>query len=204
MDRVVSFKEDSNNTEIDEALESVQNIVNKLTCDDIKFLVELGNKRKTQEKDGCADPVFWMIEDEKNVYCEDGEYYEFYDDGEVIYSTYNNNTKEDLEEFKEWFLDNKICSEYDKECLKDVEDDDDLFEWIDDGCIQDLPYARFTRRHFISYNTGAFLTKEAAREHIEENYYHYSKNVRTYGMVGWRNPEFERLMEIIEKLGDVE
>ena len=32
-----------------------------LNEEDLNFLKELANKRLTQEKDGCADPVFWMV-----------------------------------------------------------------------------------------------------------------------------------------------
>lgn len=36
-----------------------------LTINEIKFLKDLAHKRKTQEHDGCADPVFWMIQDQE-------------------------------------------------------------------------------------------------------------------------------------------
>lgn len=177
------------------------NNVKELSKEDLEFLKQLGSKRKAQEKDGCADPVFWMIQDQKNVYCEDGEYYEFYDDGEMYYSTYHQNTKDDLEQFKNWIIDSRVLTRDERESLILVKDDDELVEWFEENYIE-LSCARFTRDYFLSYTSGPFLTKDAALKHLEENSHHYSKNARTYGMVGWRNPEFEHLMQIIESLGD--
>ncbi len=171
--------------------------------EDISFLKELAHKRKTQEKDGCADPVFWMVYDTKNVYCEDGEYYEFYDDGEIIYSTFNAFDKENLEEFKEYILNKFDIKEWNLEEFKNIKSNDDLVEYLYWNDLEELNRARFNREHFISQTTGPFLTKAAAKKHIEENHYHYSKEVTTYGLVGWRNPEFEQLMKIIEKVDEV-
>lgn len=170
--------------------------------EDIIFLKELAHKRKIQEKDGCADPVFWMIYDTKNVYCEDGEYLEIYSDGEVMYSTFNNFNKEKLDEFKEYVITNYKINEWDLEEFKNIDDNDDLTDYFNSNDIEELSVARFNRERFISSTTGPFLTKSAAKRHIEENYYHYSKEVTTYGLVGWRNPEFEQLMKIIEKLDE--
>ena len=181
----------------------ISKILERLSEDDLDFLGDLGHQRKMQPKDGCADPVFWMIQDEKSVYCEDGEYLEFYDDGEMVYSTYHCNTEEDLEEFKKYILDYKDLDDDEKKELKDINNDEDLVEWFEVSSVN-ISFARFTREHYITEGTGPFLTKEAAKEHLKENDYYYSKNARTYGMVGWRNPQFERLMEIIEKLGDID
>lgn len=172
-----------------------------LTIDEIKFLKDLAHKRKTQERDGCADPIFWMIQDQKDIMTEDGEYLKFFGYGEEIYNTYNG-TKEQLEELKEYIIDNTDITTDEIEEVKEIHDNSSLLnflEWHD----LDINYRRFTREYFITTMTGAFLTKEAAKEHLKENYYHYSKEARTYGMVGWRNNEFEKLMSIIEKF-DIE
>lgn len=175
-----------------------------LSIEEIKFLKELGHKRKVQEKDGCADPVFWMIQDEKNVFTDDGEYKVFFDDdgnGE-LYNTYYEFDRDNLEKFKNYIEENFNLDTDERETLKEVDDNDTLEQFIDLYDI-DINYSRFTREHFISYSSGPFLTKDAIKEHLKDNYYHYSKNARTYGMVGWRNPEFEKLMKIIEKF-DIE
>lgn len=172
--------------------------IDLLTDEDINFLKDLAHKRKVQSKDGCADPVFWMIQDEKNNYCEDGGYLEFYIDGEVYYDTYREFDQDYFDEFKKYCLDYHLAE--DREEFKKIEDNDDLYNYLEWYGLENVSVARFDRTHFITDATGPFLTKEAAKEHLKDNSHHYSKNARTYGMVGWRNPEFERLMEIIEKL----
>ena len=189
------------NEEIDMLFKMTQKFANKLPMSDIAFLILLGKKRKEQEKDGCADPVSWMIQDEKNVYCEDGEYLEFYIDGEVYYDTYREFDQGYFDEFKKYCLDYNLAE--DREEFKKIEDNDDLYNYLEWYGL-DVTIARFNREHFISDMTGPFLTKEAAKEHLKDNDYHYSKHARTYGMTAWRNPEFQRLMEIIEKLGDID
>ena len=178
----------------------IDKFMNSFTLDDIIFLRELGRKRESQSKDGCADPVFWMIQDEKNVYCEDGEYFEFYDDGEIFYSTYHCNTEEDLEEFKNYILNYKDLDENEKKGLKNINNDVDLVEWFELSSVS-IDFTRFNREYFITDMTGPFLTKEAAEEHLKDNHYHYSNHARAYGMTAWRNSEFQKLMEIIDKLG---
>lgn len=180
-------------------------IENILNIEEIKFLKELAQKRKTQEKDGCADPVYWMIQDEKNVFSDDGEYSVFfYDDGNgELYNTYYEFDRDNLEEFKSYILENFDLDTDDREALKEVDDNDSLEAFISMYDI-DINRRSFTREHFITDMTGPFLTKESCKEHLKDNYYHYSKNARTYGMVGWRNPEFQKLMEIIEKFDNIE
>lgn len=180
-------------------------IENILNIEEIKFLKELAHKRKTQEKDGCADPVYWMIQDEKNIFSDDGEYSVFFDDdgnGE-LYNTYNEFDRDNLEEFKSYILENFDLDTDDREALKEVDDNDSLEAFISMYDI-DINRRSFTREHFITDMTGPFLTKESCKEHLKDNYYHYSKNARTYGMVGWRNPEFQKLMEIVEKFDNIE
>lgn len=175
-----------------------------LTEEDINFLINLGKKRKNQERDGCADPVFWMIYDTHHVYREDGSEIEFYVDGEEYYSTTWNFREEYLKEFKDYCIDNDLVDEDDLENFKAIKDNDDLYTFINEYHDINISIARFDVEYYISSNTGPFLTKEAAQKHIEENRHHYSKGVTTYGMVGWRNPEFEQLMNIVEKFSNLE
>ena len=176
--------------------------MNNLIEEDIKFLKELSHKRNTQEKDGCADPVFWMIYDIKEIFSDDGEYFVIYADGEDIYNSYDKHLEKNIEELKEYILDNHDIEKlYIKEELNNIKNEDDMYEFINDNdYLLNLNIRRFDRVYTISDMTGPFLTKEAAKKHIKENYYHYSKDVTTYGMVGWRNPEFNQLMNIISKI----
>lgn len=174
-----------------------------LSIEDIKFLKELGHKRKTQETDGCADSVFWMIQDERIEFTDDGEYKTFFDDNGNLYNTYDEFDKNKLEGFKNYIKENFRLDEDEFEELKEVSDNDALEDFIYLYDI-DINYRRFTMQTFISSSTGSFLTKEAAKEHLKDNHYHYSKNARISGIVGWRNPEFKKLMQIVEKFDDLE
>lgn len=176
----------------------IEEILNK---EDLEFLKQLANTRRTQEKDGCADPVYWMIQDQENNFTDDGEYTMFFnEDGEELYNTYYELDKDNLEDFKEYITNNFRLDEDELEYLKRMEDNADLEEFIYLYDV-DINKRMFTRDYFISYSTGPFLTKEGAKQHLKDNYYHYSKNARTYGLVGWRNPDFQKLMEIIDKFG---
>lgn len=44
-----------------------------------------------------------------------------------------------------------------------------------------------------------FLTQIDAENHLRANDYHYNEKARTYCMHGWRNPRFERLINILSK-----
>lgn len=180
------------------------NLSSILTINEIKFLKELAHKRKIQEKDGCANPVYWMIQDEKNVFNDDGEYSVFFDDdgnGE-LYNTYDEFDRDNLEELKKYISENFDLDTDERDSLSEVDDNESLESFISMYDV-DINHRSFTREHFISDKAGPFLTKIACKEHLKNNYYHYSKNATTYGMVGWRNPEFERLMEIVEKFDGI-
>lgn len=47
---------------------------------------------------------------------------------------------------------------------------------------------------------GAFLTLQSAERHLKENNYNYSEKAHVYVSYGWRNPELEKLLYIIEKI----
>ncbi len=82
-----------------------------------------------------------------------------------------------------------------------ITNENELYDFLEINDI-DVNLRSFARIPFISTMTGPFLTKRTAKKHIEENYYHYSKDVTTYGIVGWRNPEFCKLMKILEKFDE--
>ena len=47
---------------------------------------------------------------------------------------------------------------------------------------------------------GVFFTEKACHEHIQYNNYHYTKDVRSYVICAWRNPEMVETMQSIIKL----
>lgn len=46
---------------------------------------------------------------------------------------------------------------------------------------------------------GAFLTMKSAEKHLEENRHHYREEAHIYVSHAFRNPELEKLLDIIEK-----
>jgi hypothetical protein len=44
-----------------------------------------------------------------------------------------------------------------------------------------------------------FLTKAEAKEHIEANHYHYTKEAHTWAMTAWRAPKVERLLKVLSE-----
>jgi hypothetical protein len=63
------------------------------------------------------------------------------------------------------------------------------------------------RNTYTGYNRGekfhnCFLTKRACERHIRLNDYHY-RQPKPFADTAWRNPEFERLLRIVEKFATV-
>nr|DAO19343.1 MAG TPA: hypothetical protein [Caudoviricetes sp.] len=51
----------------------------------------------------------------------------------------------------------------------------------------------------VTVDNCMFLTQIDAENHLRANDYHYHEEARTYCMHGWRNPRFERLINILSK-----
>ena len=107
--------------------------MNNLIEEEIDFLKELAHERKTQDKDGCADPVFWMIYDKQNVYTDDGEYFEIYSNegAGVIYSSFDKNSEEDLKELRDYCISNCSLSEELEENFLNLTNDNELYEFLE-------------------------------------------------------------------------
>lgn len=154
-----------------------------------EFLKNLSYELNTQDTDGNADPVFWMIRDYKDISNANGQYIAILDECEVIFREY----EDDLDELKEY-----INERFD---LEDNIDDLNLTELVDyiESVGLELDISRYDKVPYITELSGCFLTKKAAQKHIEENRHHYTANVHTYAMTAWRNPEFEDLINIIKE-----
>lgn len=164
--------------------------------EDIEFLRELQHELKTQDHDCQAAPRFWgVLETVKLPTSED------YADGSVIFDT------EDMTEYsKDEFIEllneswNEVEHEdhskedlrgMDMESLVDFARDEFGWQWYD------VRY--YLEKEVVSQQTGCFLTKRVCQRHIELNGYHYNKG-HTYAMTAWRNPEFERLLDILTNM----
>lgn len=166
--------------------------MNNLDKDDIEFLQELAHELNTQDVDCCADPVFWGVGDYRVSSDNEGEYCCLYDtqNCEPIFEEHIDS----IDDLKETLInDFDVVEEY----IKDFQISDLLEYAVEE--LDGLEIRNYDLEHFITDQTGAFLTKRAAKKHIEGNKHHYTNKVHTYGMTAWRNPEFERLIKIIKK-----
>lgn len=165
-----------------------------MTKHDIIFLENLQHELLTQENDGNADPLFWGIMERKEFRVPDGE-------GTATYFIMD----DEAYTFEE-FVD-KIT-----EYVNDLEDQELIEEWdnVDKSFYDVNEFAKYTlsldfytsdveERDVLCQNTGAFLTKRAAKEYIERYGYNHSKP-HTYAMTAFRNFEYEHLLKILKTM----
>lgn len=168
----------------------------KVSKEDLEFLKDLQHELNTQTNDGNADPVFWgVIEDyEALTFDGDGEVRIPHDDGAY-----------DLEELVSEI---DADSEYFSVSLKDAwtqvdkSDIDEVMDFVNEnwneGNIIGKPYWVEIKQK-LSRNTGAFITKRAAKEYVEKYSYNHN-NPHTYAMTAYRNFELERLLKILKTM----
>ncbi|OFV68926.1 hypothetical protein [Acetobacterium wieringae] len=160
-----------------------------MNVEDIKFLIELQGKLNSQENDGNANPVFWGVMEEQKVPalpgCEDGV--ELAIDSERVYS------EDELDELKQWMSDVGYFNECELDSIYDLEDAKGVLIEKDIDC----EIYTYRIEGVLTKNTGAFLTKEACREYIDQFGYNHSKPY-TYAMTAYRNFELEKLLKIIK------
>ena len=163
---------------------------------DFDFLKDLQHELLTQDSDGNAQPVYWgVMETRKEPAPEDfGDAYIYLGD----------DSKEMTLEEAVAYVDENI-GEYDEEtrglwAVSDRQDFDTVFEFIRDEMeIHDARVIWLEERLHISRETGAFLTKRACKEYIENFGYNHTKP-HTYAMTAYRNFELERLLKILKTM----
>ena len=172
----------------------------EISRDDYEFLKGLQHELNTQTTDGNAQPVFWGVSEifeelRDGDYC--GEPYIGYDDGKST-------IKEAVEQVEEAFTSEFYDIDDDvKEAWKDVDKNsaEDVCEFMKNKLgwddIYDVVYFEKVRR--VSEYTGAFLTKKACQEYINKYGYNH-RDPKTYAMTAFRNPELERLLNILKNL----
>ena len=181
-----------------------------LSNEDIEFIKNLSNEMKTQDTRGTAQPYALVIRnknrqirdfencDNKGVYWNELEYESF---------------EEFLDSFKEYYNEDMPEGEDSKEVMFfeewDITDIDDLRAYEYKLDIEfDIQVSTFAYEDVMTadsshgrYEGNFFLTEKACRKHIQANRHHFNKP-DTYGIHLTRNPEMERLYEIIHKLAD--
>ena len=161
--------------------------------EDIKFLKELQNELKAQEKDGQASPRYWTIGDYEMVSCPEGCHDEYH----VIAADrdYYGSLDGLLKHIKEGELEDFLA-----EAIEDFEEiacEVSAIDWLKENYDKDVALIPVREEHIVHPNT-MFLTKAEAKKHLEFNHYHYSSRAHTYAMTAWRAPKVERLIKILE------
>ena len=186
----------------------------RISNDDIKFLRELQKEINTEDNGGTANPRYWVIRQPERIYHVDedeADYFEFIDERDRYKLTL-----EDLKDRLEDLCDDNLKSvevkdgvltfEYFEEWLEDVEEYKvDYNNYNRDGRDKILELLEFdvTVIYYseidVTVDNCMFLTQIDAENHLRANDYHYHEEARTYCMCGWRNPRFERLINILSK-----
>lgn len=184
-----------------------------LSPEDREFLLALQREMNTQDTTGTADPRFWVIKgSQKEQGGDDPDMYGLSKHGEVVaedtdslcnYLNENVLPDCDLTEchiakesgYFDFVLTYKDSfGEPDEELMTA----DDLNDFLEDHGYDEYEVIGITIRPVVYPNT-MFLTEKDAREHLEENYYHYSDDAHTYCMHAWRSPVVERLWKILRE-----
>ena len=176
------------------------NNLSNLTMEDLTFLKDLAKELRIQDSRATAKPLVFKIR-------------------ETIIEPY-----QDL-----WFVEDEICliSPKERVCLTSADvlevletyyprDYKRVMDFVSER--EDLSYQTDLRELFdvlecleLDYNwtltgykevekfSGEFLTARAAEAHLKENRHHYNETAHIYCARGWRNPELEQLLAIVEK-----
>lgn len=139
----------------------------EVTDEQYEFLKNLKHEMETQDNRGTAQPYFYQIKRKERIYGEELQQ----SDGTVWVNGLERNelTEEEYE-------------------IEKKEEGFDESDWTE------LQYQEFT-----TY-TNVFLTEKACEEHIQSNKHHYLDEPvshLSYVDHAWRNPEMEKLYEII-------
>ena len=186
----------------------------KLSNNDIKFLKELQKELNTEDKVGTASPRYWVIRQPERIYHVDedeADYVEFFDERNRYELTLED-LKEKLEDLGDDNLksvkvkDGVLTFEYFEGWLEEVEeymvDYNNSYRYGITKILELLEFdvsVVYCKEIDVTVDNCMFLTQIDAENHLRANDYHYHEKARTYCMCGWRNPRFERLINILSK-----
>ena len=169
-----------------------------LTREEKNFLKNIAHELKTQDTRGTAQPYGLTITEEKiKRVCDGcGEETWCYWNGE----DYSAAQWEDfVEDVKEYCGDETDCPELKAilkmNSFKDLKDTNAAYELEAD--VYDIVRERVV--NLSSFNF--FLTEKAAFKYIEDDHYNLS-NPQTYGVYLKKNPEMEKVIELLIKIGE--
>lgn len=140
-----------------------------------KFIKDLALKMKTQSNRATQYPLFVIQVKEKNY-------------GDRAWCN-------EVERKSE--SDGVLCESCEKLQNENVELPD-FCEDCDSEC-----FVWFDWKETFDFRAGIFFTEEAISEHIKDNDYHY-EDPKSYVICAWRNPEMQKIFEIIFALAGEE
>lgn len=175
-----------------------------MTLEDKQFIINLAKEMKTQDTRWTAQPYGLVIGETKRIIKD-------YDncDNKAIY--WNETDYDTFEEFlvavKEYYLEDceshKAVLDFINKWCNDIDDirnyECELYNLMDEP-----PHAYGYNVEQVFNDNGHginfFLTEKEAKKHIERNKHNLSGPF-TYGIHLFRNPEMEKLYDVIFKLG---
>lgn len=169
--------------------------------EDKKFLAELAHELNTQDNCGTMNPVWCIMDKEFRTDNEigleserrvidlvEGKMYSPEEFADYILTNYKHSSDVGDDEIIDY-----IASCYDMYDLRDY-----LEETFGDIDPNDYTIVYGDYEDVIKQDATGFLTKKSAEEHLKANYHHYSPFARVYALSAWRNPVYERVIEIIK------
>lgn len=165
-----------------------------LSDEDYEFLKDLQHELNTQETDHQADPRYWGVMEVRAVAVPEGcgDPYIYMGDGVT-------DTLEEAVVYVDEIIDDYGADTAHAWYEMDKDDINDVADFIHDYIDSQVRVVYMEEKPYISHETGAFLTKRACKKYIEKYGYNHS-NPRTYGMTAYRNPELERLLNILKSI----
>ena len=186
----------------------------KLSNDDVIFLKELQKEINTEDNGGTANPRYWVIRQPERIYHvdkDDADYYVFIDEYDRDELTLED-LKDKLEDLGDDNLksvkvkDGVLTFEYFEGWLEEVEeymvDYNNSYRYGITKILELLEFdvsVVYCKEIDVTVDNCMFLTQIDTENHLRANDYHYHEEARTYCMCGWRNPRFERLINILSK-----
>lgn len=166
-------------------------IDNGLTIEQIDFIKNLSHEMKTQDNRSTATPYSYRVQQDVQVFDSDENFY--CDKVGIKIDGENFDNIEDAIEY------------YDEDGELSIIGIEDLEEYLNKEDIHYNTYSwEYEERLSIGLQggTNSFLTEDACKSYIESNK-HNLNNPKSYVVHEYRNPEMEKLYEVIHKLAEV-
>lgn len=181
----------------------------------LQFMKTYAEIRQVQPTDSNRNPVFWLIQTQVDESCTgdegpdntaihiEGKYIETTDGSDENYedvrdkliSDITNNFEPDAyadnDDAKE--LRTRLCQ---VKSVQDIEDALETYQNVSDAMSYSIDIS-YTKKVYRTVYDHMFLTKQAAKEHIEKYNYRYA-NPRTYANTCLDSPYMERFFRIID------